>query len=149
MSERNLQSLTRADRAHLIHPLYHPSEHQTPKIWVKGEGSLITDIEGKTYIDALSGLWNVNIGHGRRELAAAAAAQMEALAYMTCYTGSSNLPAIELAERLAKLTYPSINKFFFTNDGSEATESSIKTARFYWKATGKPDKWKVISREWA
>jgi len=94
MRERDLQSLTRADQAHLIHPWHHPSEHQAPKIWVKGEGSLITDIEGNTYLDGMSGLWNVNIGHGRRELAAAAAAQMERLAYMTCYAGSSNLPAI-------------------------------------------------------
>ncbi|MHB9097931.1 MAG: aminotransferase family protein [Syntrophales bacterium] len=149
MSERNLQSAIEADRAHIIHPLHHPSEHQAPKIWVKGEGSLITDLEGKTYIDGLSGLWNVNIGHGRRELAAAAAAQMEKMAFMPCYTGSSNLPAIELAERLASLTYPSINRFFFTSGGGESTESSIKTARFYWKAEGKPNKWKVISREWA
>ena len=149
MSERNLRSAIEADRAHIIHPLHHPSEHQAPKIWVKGEGSLITDLEGKTYLDGLSGLWNVNIGHGRRELAAAAAAQMEQMAFMPCYTGSSNLPAIELAERLASLTYPSINRFFFTSGGGESTESSIKTARFYWKAEGKPNKWKVISREWA
>ena len=154
MSERSVppatrQSATRADRAHLIHPLQHPSEHQAPKIWVKGEGSIVTDIEGRTYLDALSGLWNVNIGHGRKELAAAAAAQMEQLAFMPCYTGASNLPAIELSERLAGLTYPSINRFFFTSGGAESTESSLKTARFYWKAVGRPDKWKVISREWA
>src|SRR5574340_823080 len=140
MSEPKVQSLTRADQAHIIHPLHHPSDHQAPKIWVKGEGSLVTDIAGRTYIDALSGLWNVNIGHGRRELAAAAASQMEKLAFMPCYTGSSNLPAIELAERLAELAYPSINRFFFTSGGAESTESSIKAARFYWKAKGKPTK---------
>ena len=89
------------------------------------------------------------MGHGRKELAAAAAVQMEKLAFMPCYTGGSNLPAIELAERLAEMAYPSINRFFFTSGGGESTESSIKTARFYWKAKGKPTKWKVISREWA
>ncbi|MBI3994129.1 MAG: aminotransferase class III-fold pyridoxal phosphate-dependent enzyme, partial [Candidatus Lambdaproteobacteria bacterium] len=114
MSQHDLQSAIKADQAHLIHPLHHPSGHEAPHIWVKGEGSIITDLAGKDYIDGLSGLWNVNIGHGRKELARAAARQIETLAYMSGYTGSSNLRAIELSERLAELTYPNINKFFFT-----------------------------------
>lgn len=137
---------TRSDLAHLLHPLYHPSAHQTPKIWVEGHGSVVIDIEGHEYIDGLSGLWNVNVGHGRRELAAAAAEQMSTLAYCSAYTGSSNLPAIELAERLSKLMYPSINTFFFTSGGAESTESSFKTARYFWKLAGKPEKVKFISR---
>lgn len=137
---------TRSDLAHLLHPLYHPSAHQTPKIWVEGHGSVVIDIEGHEYIDGLSGLWNVNVGHGRRELAAAAADQMSTLAYCSAYTGSSNLPAIELAERLSKLMYPSINTFFFTSGGAESTESSFKTARYFWKLAGKPEKVKFISR---
>jgi len=56
-----------SDLAHLLHPLYHPSGHQSPKIWVKGHGAIVIDIEGREYIDGLSGLWNVNVGHGRRE----------------------------------------------------------------------------------
>ncbi|GIX46285.1 MAG: aspartate aminotransferase family protein [Candidatus Tectimicrobiota bacterium] len=140
---------TQADLAHLIHPLYHPSEHQEPRIWVEGRGAMLKDIDGNEVIDGLSGLWNVNIGHGRRELAEAARRQMETLAYCSSYTGSSNLPAIELAERLSTLVYPSINTFFFTSGGAESTESSIKTARFYWKTQGKPDKVKIISRTFA
>jgi len=147
MRERDLQSALAADNKHLIHPQHHPSQTAQAKIWVKGRGSIITDMEGNEYIDGLAGLWNVNVGHGRVELARAAAQQMELLAYQSAYAGSSNLPAIELAERLAGLTYPSINKFFFTSGGGESTESSIKTTRFYWKAMGKPNKWKVISRE--
>jgi len=147
MRERDYQSALQADQAHLIHPLHHPNSHVAAKIWIKGDGSIITDMEGRDYIDGLSGLWNVNIGHGRRELAQAAAGQMETLAYMSSYVGSSNLPTIELAERLAQLTYPSINTFFFASGGGEATESAIKTARFYWKAQNKPDKWKIISRK--
>lgn len=135
-----------SDLAHLLHPLYHPSGHQSPKIWVKGCGAIVTDIEGREYIDGLSGLWNVHIGHGRRELAEAAAEQMTTLAYCSAYTGSSNLPAINLAERLSRLMYPSINTFFFTSGGAEATETSFKTARYYWKLLGKPDKVKFISR---
>jgi len=149
MTSYDLRSATAADQAHLIHPLHHPSGHAAPKIWVSGKGSVLTDIEGKDYIDGLSGLWNVNVGHGRRELAEAAMKQMSTLAYCSSYTGASNLPAIQLAERLAKLTYPNINHFFFTSGGGESTESAFKTARFYWKAKGRPDKIKVISREYA
>jgi putrescine aminotransferase len=135
-----------SDLAHLLHPLYHPSGHQSPKIWVKGRGAVVIDIEGREYIDGLSGLWNVNVGHGRRELAEAAAEQMTTLAYCSAYTGSSNLPAINLAERLSQLMYPSINTFFFTSGGAEATETSFKTARYYWKLVGKPEKVKFIAR---
>jgi adenosylmethionine-8-amino-7-oxononanoate aminotransferase len=137
---------TQSDLAHLIHPLYHPSDHQEPRIWVEGQGALMKDLDGNEVIDGLSGLWNVNVGHGRRELAEAALQQMSTLAYCSSYTGSSNLPAITLAERLSQLVYPSINTFFFTSGGAESTESSLKTARFYWKTRGKPDKVKIISR---
>lgn len=137
---------TQSDLAHLIHPLYHPMDHQTPSIWVSGQGAMLQDLAGNEVFDGLSSLWNVNIGHGRRELAKAAMHQMNTLAYCSSYTGSSNLPAINLAERLSRLVYPSINTFFFTSGGAESTESSFKTARFYWKARGKPEKVKLISR---
>lgn len=135
-----------ADHDHLLHPLHHPTAHRNPKIWVKGHGAILWDAEGHEYIDGLSGLWNVNVGHGRHELGQVAMDQMTTLAYSSSYAGSSNVPAILLAERLSELVYPSINTFFLTSGGAEATESSFKTARFYWKAQGKPDKVKVISR---
>jgi adenosylmethionine-8-amino-7-oxononanoate aminotransferase len=116
------------------------------RVWTSGEGALIRDSEGREYIDGLSGLWNVNVGHGRRELADAASRQMATLAFHSSYAGGSNQPAIALAERLSALVYPSINTFFFTSGGAEATETSIKTARFYWKAVGKADKVKIVSR---
>ncbi len=134
------------DRAHLLHPLHHPAAHQNPRIWVEGRGCDHQGRRGREYIDGLAGLWNVNVGHGRRELADAAAGQMSTLAYASSYAGSTNLRAIELAERMSALAYPSINAFYFTSGGAEATDTSIKTARFYWKALGKPDKVKVISR---
>ncbi len=149
MTILNAEERTRSDLAHLIHPLYHPNDHQSPHIWVEGHGAIIKDMNGKEVIDGLSGLWNVNVGHGRRELAEAAMQQMSTLAFTSNYTGSSNLPAIELAERLSELTYPSINTFFFTSGGAESSESAFKTARFYWKTQGKPDKVKVISRKLA
>jgi adenosylmethionine-8-amino-7-oxononanoate aminotransferase len=134
------------DQAHLMHPLHHPSAYAATRVWVKGEGARITDANGREYLDGLAGLWNVNIGHGRRELGEAAARQMSTLAFHSAYAGGTNEQAIRLAERLSDLAYPSINTFFFTSGGAESSESSFKTARFYWKALGKPDKIKVISR---
>ena len=134
------------DQAHLMHPLHHPSAYAGTRIWVSGRGALIKDSTGREYIDGLSGLWNVNIGHGRQELGEAASRQMAALAFHSAYAGGTNEQAIALAERLSALAYPSINTFFFTSGGAESSETSFKTARFYWKALGKPDKVKVISR---
>lgn len=134
------------DRAHLLHPLHHPSAHATAKTWVSAHGAVVTDDTGRDFIDGLAGLWCVNVGHGRKELAEAAYTQMCTLAYHSTYAGSTNQRAIALAEKLSTITYPSINTFFFTSGGAEATESSIKTARFYWKARGQVDKVKIISR---
>jgi adenosylmethionine-8-amino-7-oxononanoate aminotransferase len=138
--------LIKADHEHLIHPLHHPSEGAEPIVYVRGRGAILTDVTGKEYFDGLSGLWNVNVGHGRKELAQAAAAQMEELAYFSNYIGSSNVPAITLAEKLVKLAYGNMQAVFFTSGGAESNESAFKTARFYWKTKGKPNKTKVISR---
>ena len=139
-------ALLQRDQAHLVHPLHEPALHAQGRVWVRGEGAILTDADGRECIDGLAGLWNVTAGHGRRELADAMRAQAETLAYCSAYSGNSNPRAIELAERLAALCYPSINHFFFTSGGGEATESSIKAARAYWKLRGRPAKTKVISR---
>lgn len=138
--------LVKHDQEHLIHPLHHPTEHAEPLIFVKGRGAVVTDMQGREYLDGLSGLWNVNVGHGREELAQAAAAQMKELAYHSNYVGASNIPAITLAERLVGLAYRNMQAVFFTCGGAESNESAFKTARFYWKAKGKPDKVKIIAR---
>src|SRR5580704_5576624 len=138
--------LVRADHEHLIHPLHHPTDHVEPVIYVRGRGATVQDIGGREYLDGLSGLWNVNVGHGRAELADAAAAQMRELAYFSGYVGSSNIPAIALADRLMEITSGRMQAVFFTSGGAEANESAFKTARFYWKVQGKPDKMKVIAR---
>jgi putrescine---pyruvate transaminase len=139
--------LLKRDLASLIHPLHDPKAHRAGHVWVRGEGALLFDADGHEYIDGLAGLWNVALGHGRKDLAEAARAQLETLAYASGYTGHSNERAIELAEKLAQLTYPAINRFFFTSGGAEANESAIKLARSYWKLRGQPSKTKVISRE--
>jgi len=137
--------LLERDVAHLIHPLHLAAGHTSAKVWSGGEGEFLIDANGDRYIDGLSGLWNVTAGNGRHELADAAHKQMLDLAYASGYTGSSNPRAIELAERLATMTYPNINHFFFTSGGGESTDSNIKLARHYWKLMGKPNKTKVIS----
>ncbi len=142
-------ALIKDDQDHLIHPLHHPSEHLEPMVYVRGRGATVTDIQGREYIDGLSGLWNVNVGHGREELAKAAADQMKELAYFSGYSGSTNVPAIQLASKLITLAYPNMQAVFFTSGGAESNESAFKTARFYWKAKGKPDKVKIISRSLA
>ena len=141
--------LIERDLAHLVHPLHNRKLHAAAgHVWVKAEGVLLTDADGRTYIDGLSGLWNVVAGHGRKDIVQAAARQMETLAFCSSYAGSSNVPAIELAERLARITYPSITRFFFTSGGGESSDTSFKTARYYWRLKGKPDKTKVVSRQW-
>lgn len=141
--------LVRRDLAHVVHPLHNQAAQQAARVWSKGEGAVIYDQEGRPVLDALAGLWNVVVGHGRAELADAAARQMRQLAYASAYAGSSNPRAIELAERLAGLCYPSINRFYFASGGSEANEAAFKTARYFWKASGKPTKTHVISRRFA
>jgi putrescine---pyruvate transaminase len=138
--------LIKDDQDHLIHPLHHPSDHLEPMVYVRGRGAIVTDIQGRDYIDGLAGLWNVNVGHGREELGKAAAAQIGELAYYSCYTGSSNIPAVQLADKLMEIAPKNMQAVFFTSGGAESNESAFKTARFYWKAKGKPEKTKVIAR---
>jgi len=141
--------LIKDDQDHLIHPLHHPSDHLEPMVYVRGRGAVLTDVQGREYIDGLAGLWNVNVGHGRAELADAAAAQMRELAYYSAYSGSTNIPAIQLASKLMTIAYPNMQGVFFTSGGAESNESAFKTARFYWKTKGKPDKVKIIARSLA
>jgi putrescine aminotransferase len=141
-------ALLDADRRHLIHPLHHPNEHAQARIFVEGRGAMLRTADGREYIDGLSALWNVNIGHGRKELADAAAAQMAKLAYASAYTGFSNEPAIRLAERIVGLAYDNMAAAYFTTGGAESNESAFKIARYYWKRMGKPNKVKIISRQY-
>ena len=114
-------------------------------IIVKGEGHHIWDSHGKKYIDGLSGLFTVNVGHGRRRLAEAAAKQAEELAYFPTWS-YAHPAAIELADRLAGYAPGDLNRVFFSSGGGEAVETAFKLAKYYWKLVGRPTKHKVISR---
>src|SRR5258705_3478961 len=129
--------LVKADQDHLIHPLHHPIDNAEPMIYVRGRGAMIQEIGGHEYIDGLSGLWNVNVGHGRTELADAAAAQMKDLAYFSGYVGSSNIPAITLANKLIELAYDNMQAVFFTRGGAASNESALQTARLFLEKPGK------------
>ncbi|HTE84280.1 MAG TPA: aspartate aminotransferase family protein [Dehalococcoidia bacterium] len=142
----SIQDLAENDLEHLIHPLYHRKAQENQTIFERGEGVWLTDVNGKRYIDGLSCLWNVNVGHGRAELAEAAAEQMRTLAFVNSYTGFSNIPAIELATKLASLAPGDLNSVFFTSGGGESTESAFKMARYLWNVQGQPEKYKIISR---
>ncbi|MCW2570065.1 MAG: hypothetical protein JWO88_123 [Frankiales bacterium] len=114
-------------------------------IIVKGDGAYIWDSNGKKYLDGLSGLFVVQAGHGRVELAQAGAAQAAELAYFPIWS-YAHPQAIQLAERLASLAPGDLNRVFFTTGGGEAVETAWKLAKQYFKLTGKPMKHKVISR---
>ena len=121
-------------------------QESTPvPVIVKGEGAHIWDSTGKRYLDGLSGLFVVQAGHGRVELAQAAAAQASELAFFPLWS-YAHPQAIQLAERLASLAPGDLNRVFFTTGGGEAVESAWKLAKQYFKLTGKPMKHKVISR---
>ncbi len=140
------ESLVQKDLEHVLHPMHSHAHNTTgPLVLVRGKGATVVDAAGKEYIDAFAGLWNVNVGHGRAELAEAAAEQMRTLAYASGYAGMSNPPAIELADRLADLAPGDLKATFFTTGGAESNETAFKIARFYWKMNGKPDKVKIVA----
>ncbi|HEY2813819.1 MAG TPA: aspartate aminotransferase family protein [Acidimicrobiales bacterium] len=117
-------------------------------MFVRGEGVHLYDDKGKRYLDGLSGLFVVQVGHGRAELAGAAAAQAQKLAYYPIWA-AAHPAAVELAARLASLAPADLNRVFFTTGGSEAVESAWKLARSYFRAIGQPGRTKVIARNLA
>jgi len=133
---------------HYLHPLTDPGDRERLTVLVKGEGVYVEDETGRRYIDGLAGLWNVSLGHGRTELADAAAQQMRQLAFANTYSGFGNPPALELAARLEELAYSGLKASFFAPSGVDANEAAFKTARYYWRRQGKPEKVKVLSLQW-
>jgi adenosylmethionine-8-amino-7-oxononanoate aminotransferase len=114
-------------------------------VMVKGDGPWVWDSRGRKYLDGLSGLFVVQAGHGRQELADAASRQAKQLAYFPLWS-YAHPGAIELAERLAHLAPGNLNRIFFTTGGGEAVETAWKLARQYFHAVGQPGRYKVISR---
>jgi adenosylmethionine-8-amino-7-oxononanoate aminotransferase len=147
LNQDEIQRLEQYDRDHIVHPNYHRADHEGAIIYASGKGAILTDIHGNDYIDGLSSLWNVAVGHGRRELGEAALAQMSTLGAANAYTGYGNIPSIQLTEKLLSLTYDTMSGVYYANSGSEANDFAMKAARYYWFVGGKPDKVKIISRQ--
>jgi len=139
----------RSDKNHHIHPFTDNAALQTsagPRVIVKGEGAWLVDSDGRRILDGMSGLWCVNVGYGRNELAAAAAEQMRQLPYYNTFFKTTTMPAVRLSEKLAELTPDGLNKVFFANSGSEANETILRFVRRYWNLQGKPKKKIFIGR---
>ncbi len=130
----------------MLHPMHHPNLHNDPLVVKSAKGVWLETTDGRRMLDGLGGLWNVNAGFGRDELARAAFDQMLQVAYCNNYAGMTNIPATELADKLSGYAYEGLNTTYFTSGGAEANESAFKTARYYWKRMGKKTKVKVISR---
>ncbi len=112
----------------------------------RGEGARVWDEQGREYIDARGGLWYCAVGHGRGELADAAAAQMRLLAAYDTFERLANRPALDLAERISELAPFADGAVFFTSGGSEAVDTAAKLARRYWHALGRPEKQIIVHR---
>ena len=145
MPTAELQAL---DAAHHMHPFTAGDELAAKGVRVitRGKGVWLNDTEGNKIIDAMAGLWCVNIGYGRPELAAAAARQMEELSYYNTFFQTTHVPAIALAAKLAELAPGDLNHVFFAGSGSEANDTNIRLVRRYWAIKGMPNKRTIIGR---
>jgi len=143
---KELQAL---DAAHHMHPFTEDAAlaKKGARIITRGKGVWLTDSEGQQIIDGMAGLWCVNIGYGRKDLAEVAAQQMEELCYYNTFFQTSHVPAIALAAKIAELAPGDLNHVFYAGSGSEANDTNIRLVRRYWDVKGKPEKTVIISRK--
>ena len=136
------------DSRHYLHPFtdFRSLAAEGSRVITRADGVHLHDSEGLEILDAMSGLWCVNIGYGRNELADVAARQMRELPYYNSFFKSANPPAIELAQVLSEITPKQFNRVFFTNSGSEANDTILRMARRYWDLMDQPKRSIVISR---
>ncbi|MBI36972.1 MAG: aspartate aminotransferase family protein [Alphaproteobacteria bacterium] len=139
------------DIASIIHPLTNLKSHleKGPVIIDSGEGVWVTDIYGNKYIEGMSGLWCVSLGYGQERLVNAAANQMRKMPYYHLTNHKSHNPIINLAETLLNMAPVPMSKVWFANSGSEGNDSAARIVWYYWSATGKPQKRKIISHRQA
>ncbi|MCD2181034.1 aspartate aminotransferase family protein [Rhizobium sp. GN54] len=136
------------DAAHHIHPFSDMKKLNAAgtRIIERGEGCYIFDNHGKKYLDGFAGLWCVNIGYGRKEIAEAVTRQMNELPYYNTFFGTTTPPTVLLAQKITSHAGPNINRVFFTGSGSEANDTWFRMARVYWATLGRPEKKMVIAR---
>ena len=144
----NLARWQQADREHFLHPF---TDHKSlgergTRVITRAEGVYIWEEGGHRILDGMSGLWCVNLGYGRPELAEAGARQLREFPYYNSFFQCTHPPAIELASELCALAPTGFNRVFFTNSGSEANDTIIRLVRYYWSLMGKPGKQVIIAR---
>lgn len=147
IGRRTGAELAEADRRLIVHP-YLPASTEERVVMVEGEGCRLRDADGREYLDATGGLWLAQVGHGRQELSAAAARQIEQLEYFTSFWEFSNERAIELAERLVSISPPKQTHVYFTSGGSEGNEAAFKMARYSrWRRGEESRTWILARRQ--
>ncbi|MDG1118943.1 MAG: aminotransferase class III-fold pyridoxal phosphate-dependent enzyme, partial [Flavimaricola sp.] len=142
-------ALQALDAAHHMHPFTDASAlaAKGARVITRAEGVRLTDSEGIEILDAMSGLWCVNIGYGRKEMADVAARQMMELPFYNTFFQTTHVPVIALSAKLAELAPGDLNHVFYASSGSEANDTNIRMVRHYWAAKGKPGKSIIISRK--
>jgi len=145
---RSTREWQAADSRHFLHPFtdFAALAQKGSRIVERGEGIYLWDTEGQRVLDAMSGLWCVNVGYGRRELIEAATSQLERLAFYNAFFQTATPPAIELAELLAEVTPPQFQHVFFSGSGSEGNDTVVRMVRRYWDLLGQPERKVLISR---
>jgi len=143
-----LSNLAAIDAAHHLHPFSDMKKlnAEGTRVIQRGEGVHIFDSHGKKYLDGFAGLWCVNIGYGRKEIADAVVKQMNELPYYNTFFGTTSPPTTLLAQKVTSKAGPRFNHIFFTGSGSEANDTWFRMARVYWAAVGQPSKKTVIAR---
>jgi putrescine---pyruvate transaminase len=145
---RDARFLAEQNAKSIWHPMAHPAEMRShpPRVIVKGEGVTVTDLEGRTVLDAVGGLWNVNLGYCCEPIKKAIADQLAVLPYYSAFRGTSTGPAIELAHELCRFfELEGMTRVFFSSGGSDAVETALRLARQYWKVRGQGDRTKFIA----
>jgi adenosylmethionine-8-amino-7-oxononanoate aminotransferase len=144
----DLDAVWEMDRGHFVHPYADLERFRAngSRIMAKADGIHVTDLEGRQFLDAIAGLWCVNVGHGREKIVEAMAHQARTLEYYNPFGATSNVPAARLAAKLAELAPGDLDRVFFSTGGSTANEMAVQIAHHYFNRTGRPEKKKIISR---
>ncbi|WP_263263126.1 aspartate aminotransferase family protein [Pseudomonas sp. RIT-PI-S] len=147
-AKRTTQDYQALDAAHHIHAFVDQKalNQAGPRVMVKGDGLALWDNDGKRYLDGMSGLWCTNLGYGRKDLAAAATAQLAELPYYNMFFHTTHPAVVELSELLFSLLPNHYSHAIYTNSGSEANEVLIRTVRRFWQVMGQPQKKIMIGR---
>ena len=146
--ELDTRTIQQLDSAHYLHPFtdHNALAARGARVMVKGDGIYLWDSDGHKILDAMSGLWCVNIGYGRTSMADAVYRQMQALPFYNSFFNTTNLPAVQLAALLVDISPPQFNHVFFTGSGSEANDTIVRMVRRYWELMGQPERHVIISR---